>query len=126
MGGYAALAFARRHPSRLAGLLLANTRAAADTEEARKGRAETADVALREGSAAIADRMLPKLLSKAGRKKQRKLVEHVREMIESTAPEVIADLPEGAGGSHRCDGSAQRDQCANPGDLRGGRRADAV
>ncbi len=38
MGGYAALAFARRHPERLAGLLLADTRAAADTPEGRAAR----------------------------------------------------------------------------------------
>ncbi len=92
MGGYAALAFARRHPDRLAGLLLANTRAASDTDEAKKGRSEMADVALREGAAAIADRMIPKLFSEAARKKQRKVVERTREMIEATPPEVIADL----------------------------------
>ncbi|MDH6704996.1 pimeloyl-ACP methyl ester carboxylesterase [Kitasatospora sp. MAA19] len=38
MGGYVALAFARRHPDRLAGLLLANTRATADTDAVRANR----------------------------------------------------------------------------------------
>ncbi len=92
MGGYVALAFARRHPNRLCGLVLANTRAAADTDEARKGRAETAKVALQDGSSAIADMMLPKLLSDHARKKNHKTVERVRAMIEATPPEVIADL----------------------------------
>ena len=38
MGGYAAFAFARRHAERLLGLILANTRAVADTRELRTAR----------------------------------------------------------------------------------------
>ncbi|MFP5504256.1 MAG: alpha/beta fold hydrolase [Candidatus Sericytochromatia bacterium] len=38
MGGYVALAYLRRHPETLRGLILANTRAGADTEEARQRR----------------------------------------------------------------------------------------
>src|SRR5262245_24414900 len=38
MGGYTALAFANRHPHRLAGLVLADTKASPDTAEARKNR----------------------------------------------------------------------------------------
>lgn len=92
MGGYAALAFARRHPERLQGLILANTRPAADTEEALRGRAETAEVARAKGSSAIAERMLPKILGETALKRNRKLVDRVRAMIESIPGEVIADL----------------------------------
>jgi len=59
MGGYAALAFVRRHADRLRGLVLADTRAAADTDQARRTRAEQADKVRREGAAAIADAVLP-------------------------------------------------------------------
>ena len=38
MGGYIALAFARRHPERLQGLVLADTRAGADAPETRERR----------------------------------------------------------------------------------------
>jgi 3-oxoadipate enol-lactonase len=38
LGGYTALAFAARHPARLAALALADTRAAADSAETRAGR----------------------------------------------------------------------------------------
>src|SRR5439155_13636424 len=38
MGGYVALAFARRHPGRLRALVLADTRAEADTADARANR----------------------------------------------------------------------------------------
>ena len=92
MGGYAALAFARRYPDRLRGLILANTRAAADSEEARKGRVEMAEVARTEGPAEIAERMLPKVLGATALKRNRKLVDRVRSMIESLPGEVIADL----------------------------------
>src|SRR5262245_13603379 len=38
MGGYVALAFARRHPGRLRGLVLADTRPGADSPEQRAAR----------------------------------------------------------------------------------------
>ena len=37
MGGYVAMAMLRRHPARIAGLVLADTKAAADTPEAAAG-----------------------------------------------------------------------------------------
>jgi 3-oxoadipate enol-lactonase len=91
MGGYASFAFAAKHPQRLLGLVLANTRAAGDSPEAREGRAELASVALEEGSDAVAARLLPKLLSEKSQR-QRKLVERVRQMIVATPPETIAAL----------------------------------
>jgi 3-oxoadipate enol-lactonase len=63
MGGYTALAFAARHGARLTGLVLADTRAAADTPDARAGR----DVALAtihgRGATAYLDVSLARLLS---------------------------------------------------------------
>ncbi|MBI1358140.1 MAG: alpha/beta fold hydrolase [Acidobacteria bacterium] len=104
MGGYAALAFARLYPDRLRGLILADTRAAADSPEGRKGRQEMADVALNEGSAAIAERMIPRVLGATTLKRRRKIVDRVRGMIESTPPEAIAALSLALGG--RCDSTA--------------------
>jgi pimeloyl-ACP methyl ester carboxylesterase len=63
MGGYIALAFARQYPERLARLGLADTRAAADSLEAKAGRDENMALVAREGVAALVERMLPKLLS---------------------------------------------------------------
>ena len=42
MGGYVALSLVIRYPERVRGLILCDTRAAADTPEAAKGREDTA------------------------------------------------------------------------------------
>ena len=59
MGGYAAFAFVRRHPQRLAGLVLQDTRAGADTAEAKANRATLAAKVLAEGASAAVDAFLP-------------------------------------------------------------------
>jgi pimeloyl-ACP methyl ester carboxylesterase len=63
MGGYVALALALGHPERLAGLVLADTRAEADTPEQRAARQDLAELVAREGVGALAGRLLPRLLS---------------------------------------------------------------
>lgn len=92
MGGYAAFAFARRHPNRLRGLILANTRAAADTEEARKNRRDMAVVAIEQGAPEIASRMLPKLLGETTQRERPAVVQCVRAIAESVPGETIARL----------------------------------
>jgi pimeloyl-ACP methyl ester carboxylesterase len=62
MGGYVALAFAKAHPDRLAGLFLSDTKAGADGPEAREARAENIERARREGVPAVFEAMLPKVL----------------------------------------------------------------
>jgi pimeloyl-ACP methyl ester carboxylesterase len=63
LGGYVALAFAARHPTRLERLILADTRAAADSDAARAGRAEALDLVEKAGVAAFVERQLVALLS---------------------------------------------------------------
>jgi pimeloyl-ACP methyl ester carboxylesterase len=63
MGGYVALAFAARHPTRLAGLLLADTKAGPDTPEARQARGEAIALVETSGVAALVDKQLPRLLA---------------------------------------------------------------
>src|SRR6185369_17228604 len=59
MGGYVALAFYKQFASRVRALILADTRAQADTVEGKQTRAQQAQKALTEGMAGIADAMLP-------------------------------------------------------------------
>ena len=63
MGGYCALALARREPQRVRGLLLAGSRPDADSPERRAGRAETIELIRREGADGLWRSMLPKLYS---------------------------------------------------------------
>ena len=63
MGGYIAMAFMRRHAARARALILADTRAGADGEEARAMREVNARLAETHGPAAIADKMIPGLVA---------------------------------------------------------------
>jgi 3-oxoadipate enol-lactonase len=63
MGGYIAFALLRRHRERVDALVLADTRPQPDTEEGRRAREQSAQLAEQQGAGAIADQMLPKLLS---------------------------------------------------------------
>src|SRR5215211_9506609 len=80
MGGYISFALWRRHRARIAALILADTRAGADTEEGKQGREKNALLAEAQGAGAIADQMLPKLLSSNA---PAALRDQVRGMIES-------------------------------------------
>lgn len=90
MGGYIALSFYRRHPGRVKALVLADTRAQADTEEGREGRFQMAQLAYKKGPAAIADVMIPKLLSPATIRSKPDTVRKVRAMIEENEISGIA------------------------------------
>ena len=90
MGGYVALAFYKLFPSRVRALVLADTRAQADTEEGKQTRHQQAEKALAEGMAGIADGMLPKLLTPDTVSKRPEIVRRVREMMLKTKPEGAA------------------------------------
>lgn len=91
MGGYAALALVRRHADRLKGLVLADTRAGADSDAARAARAAQADKVRKEGPLAIADAVLPKLVGETTHKRRPELVARLRETIAANPPRGIAD-----------------------------------
>ncbi|HZN09692.1 MAG TPA: alpha/beta hydrolase [Pyrinomonadaceae bacterium] len=90
MGGYVALAFARMFPARVKALVLADTRAQADSEEGKQTRHQQAEKALSEGMAGIADAMLPKLLTPDTVSKRPELVKRVRDMMLKTKPDGAA------------------------------------
>ncbi len=90
MGGYVTFAFYKQFASRVRALILADTRAQADTEEAKQTRAQQAEKALTEGMAGIADAMLPKLLTPETVSKRPEIVKRVRDMMLKTKPEGAA------------------------------------
>lgn len=90
MGGYVTLALFRRSPERFEGMILADTKAEADTPEGREGRRKMIELVRSHGAAAVADQMLPKLLSAGTRGRQSELVSSVRAMIDSTGADGIA------------------------------------
>lgn len=63
LGGYVALRLAGRAPGRLGSLVLADTRAAADSPEARAGRVLNQGLVRSRGPAALIEKMLPNLLA---------------------------------------------------------------
>jgi YbgC/YbaW family acyl-CoA thioester hydrolase len=81
MGGYIAFELLRRYRDRVAGLILVDTRADADGEEGRAGRDAVIRIAQAEGSRAVAERMLPRVLGRTTQQTQPVLVEQVREMM---------------------------------------------
>ena len=90
MGGYVLLSFYKQFPNRVTALVLADTRASADSEEGKKVRAEQAKTILAEGMAATADAMLPKLLTPETVAKRVDIVKRVRDMMLRTKPEGAA------------------------------------
>lgn len=62
MGGYIALAFMAQYPDRVKGLVLANTRALPDSDEARQTRHANAERLRTEGLSFLIDAMAPKML----------------------------------------------------------------
>jgi pimeloyl-ACP methyl ester carboxylesterase len=80
MGGYVVFAFLRRHRDRVRSLILADTRTQADTVEGQQAREQNARLAEQQGPGAIAEQMLPKLLSSGAVKS---LQAEVRRMIEA-------------------------------------------
>jgi 3-oxoadipate enol-lactonase len=81
MGGYVSLAFWRRHPKRVRALVLADTRASADTPEGRAKRAEQIAQARTEGATAVANGLIQGVVGKTTREKQPDTYDAVHRMM---------------------------------------------
>ncbi len=90
MGGYIAWQFARKYADRLRALVLCNTRAKADTPEARDSRMKMLDHVLRAGTQYVAEAMLPRLFAPDSFSRLPGAVEFVRERILLAPPDGVA------------------------------------
>jgi 3-oxoadipate enol-lactonase len=95
MGGYAAFAFLRKYPQRVSGLILADTRPGADSAEAQANRESVASLAESQGTSAIADLQLPRLISDYTRQHSPEVERRVRQMIAAATPQGIAAASRG-------------------------------
>jgi pimeloyl-ACP methyl ester carboxylesterase len=101
MGGYAALALARRAPERVRALLLVGARPDGDSDERRAGRADTIRLIQNEGADGLWRMMVPKLFADPGVADERLLfrdkngliaaIEAIRDREDST--QLARDFP---------------------------------
>ena len=90
MGGYVTFALYRMAPERFSGMILADTRAAADNDQQREARTKMIASVRASGASAVADEMLPRLLGATSHAQRPALAATVRAMIERNSPDVIA------------------------------------
>jgi pimeloyl-ACP methyl ester carboxylesterase len=90
MGGYVAMAFVRRHADRLAGLVLADTKASADADPARQNRLRIADeLSANPDSSVLLEEVLPNLLGPTTMEKRPLIYGRVKALVQQT-PAVAA------------------------------------
>jgi len=118
MGGYIGWEFYRRHEERVGSMVMCDTRAAADTEEAKRGREETARRVLQEGSDALVEGMLPRLFAERTREEQAEIVEQTAAVMRHTSPATIAAALRGM--AQRSDMSGLLEEITVPTLLLGG------
>ena len=95
MGGYIAWQFVRKYQERLRGLVLCDTRAAADTDEARAGRLKMAEKVAEWGSKRVAEMIGPKLFAPGKFESNLAIVAEIRRVVENTLPAGIAAAQRG-------------------------------
>jgi pimeloyl-ACP methyl ester carboxylesterase len=91
MGGYAAFAFAQKHASLLRALVLVDTRAGADSADARKGRMELAAKVMKEGPQPALDFFLPKVFGDTTRRSRADVVARLKDMMLATPARGLSD-----------------------------------
>lgn len=89
MGGYATFATLRRAPERIEAVVLADTRAGADTPQGRANRRNMLALLDREGPAGVARDMMPKLLGRTTRESNPAAESTVRRLIKQHSPEAL-------------------------------------
>jgi len=95
IGGYLLFDFWRRYREHVAALVLANTRAGAETPESEAARLQSADRVLHEGTAEFIEEMLSRLLSQTTRTNRPDIVDAARKMMRAMSPDDVAGVQRG-------------------------------
>jgi 3-oxoadipate enol-lactonase len=95
IGGYVLFQFLRRHRNRVAGLVLCNTKAQADSPEARAVRLQVAADVLERGSEPFFESMLPKLMGKTTHSTRPDLIQAALRMMRKMSTEDVALVQKG-------------------------------
>lgn len=95
IGGYAIFEFWRRFRERVSALALCNTKASADTADARNARLESARDVLEHGTEPFFDGMLQKVLAETTRRSRPDLVEGALRMMRKMSAEDVAGVQRG-------------------------------
>ena len=95
IGGYALFEFWRKYRARVDALVLCNTKAQADTPEARAVRLQAATFVLERGTELFFGSMIPKLMGKTTRDTRPDLVEGALRMMRTMSPEDVAMVQRG-------------------------------
>ena len=125
MGGYIALAVARRHPEVLAGLVLADTRPDPDTPEGRQNRSDQQALVEERGDVTpLVDGLLTRILAETGPRRA-EVGATLRDMMRSTTPAGVDRCPRGDEATPRPDRPAAAGRGTDAGGGGGGRRPRA-
>src|SRR6185503_17495566 len=103
MGGYVAFALWRRHRARVRALVLADTKAGADSPEAKQKRRDMIALAKERGSEGVADAMIGGMVGKSTREKSPEIVDAMHAMLTAApvdgvvgALEALMERPDSA------------------------------
>lgn len=95
IGGYILFEFWRRHRERVRALALCNTKATADSDDARKTRLQSAEDVLKRGVEPFIDAQVPKLLGESTRTNRPDIVASARAMMMQITPAGLAAIQRG-------------------------------
>lgn len=95
IGGYALFEFWRRSRGRIAALGLCNTKAPADSPDARNARLQAASEILERGTEPFFQGMIPKVMGKTIRESRPDLVEGALRMMRKMSAEDVAQVQRG-------------------------------
>lgn len=90
MGGYVAMAFCRRHPDRVLGVILADTKAGPDPAPVRDNRERIARAVLDGGTQVLLTDVLPALIGPTTKERRAMVLGRVKGLVQSAPPGAVA------------------------------------